>query len=165
VEVEFGAHDDKHRPVEAAEFRLEVVDPAGRPHVVPTRRTAGEGSADVERTQAPGDYWVKATGTVGGRVLGPPAWTRFVVDARDLELDRPAADTGLLQELAVLSGGSVVPPEQLSAYLGRLAEDGPQRAGETSLHRTNLWDHWLVIVAFVTLMSVEWIVRKRRGLV
>ena len=91
--------------------------------------------------------------------------SRFLVDERDLELDNPAADPGLLAELASLTGGSVITPEQHLAFLERLQKEGLIRREETEVTRLTMWDNWPFLILFVALLSVEWTLRKLRGLV
>ena len=44
-------------------------------------------TAEFANTTAPGDYWVSVSARTNGQSIGFDAYTRFIVDARDLELD------------------------------------------------------------------------------
>ena len=104
----------------------------------------------------------------GGTSLGPDAVTRFVVDPRDLELDNPAADPALLADLgAATTGGSVVPPEGLPAFLADVGGGAARTASEsTVLSRTPLYDRLVGPGGCSScLMGAEWFLRKKRGLV
>ncbi len=104
------------------------------------------------------------TASKDGKLVGLPASTRFIVDARDLELDNPAADRDLMNELASSTGAAVIPPEGFGEFLDRLLSEG--LAAELLKHTTvTLWDGWPLLAVFTLLMSTEWYVRKRRGLV
>ena len=172
--LKLGARDADGEPVADARFTVEVTGPDGEIAALTPRASPVDGDgvfrADAADTAAPGDYWVRVRALSNdpdgpGTLLGPDAVTRFVVDPRDLELDNPAADPGLLAELAEVTGGSVVPPEELAAFLARWADGPPAAAERTVLSRTPLYDGWWLPAAFVALLGTEWFLRKKRGLV
>ncbi len=164
VSIEFGAQTENKTPIPDANFQIEVLTPSGETEKVTAQRFGDHGLADFMKTQAPGDYWVRVRGTHNGKSLGLPATARFVVDSRDIEMDNPAADPGLMAEIADMTSGAVVPVEEFGSFLNRILEDGIP--GEVkSYRRINLWDGWPPLLIFILLMSVEWTLRKLRGLV
>jgi hypothetical protein len=58
-----------------------------------------------------------------------------------------------------------MPPEQLGSFLNRMLEEGFAHLDVTQVTRLSLWDNWYFLATFVALMSVEWLLRKIRGLV
>ncbi|NNJ26466.1 glutamine amidotransferase [Alienimonas chondri] len=167
--LKLGARDEEGEPIADAQFTIEVTAPDGEIATL-SPRAAGPASpglfrADAAGTDDPGDYWVRVRATKGGSMVGPDAITRFVVDPRDLELDNPAADPALLADLARVTGGSVVPPEELPAFLAKWADEPPASAESTVLSRTPLYDKWWIPLLFVGLLGTEWFLRKKRGLV
>jgi len=98
-----------------ARFELEVMRPGGGSDRPPAPAGAERNTIDFGGTTAPGDYWARAAATRNGQALGLDGWTRFLVDSRDLELDNPAADPALLQELA--RHGRVLPDPPAAATL------------------------------------------------
>jgi hypothetical protein len=163
--ITFGARTERGEPVADANFRVTVTDPDGGKHEVSVGRQGTENFAEFSNTRIPGDYWIRVEAGKEGNSLGFDAHSRFVVDARDLELDNPAADFGLLEEISALTGGSTMPPEQFSSFLSRLLEAGGTNPEVTKFRQVRFWDSWSFLSLFVALMSVEWFVRKRRGLV
>jgi uncharacterized membrane protein len=162
--LRFGAQDAQKQPVEGVSFAVEVTTPKGEKRPVTAQRAGREWFADYGDTSEPGDYWVTVTATKDGKMFSTPASTRFIVDARDLELDNPAADRDLMNELASLTGAAVIPPEGFGDFLDRLLSEG--LAAELMKHTTiTLWDGWPLLIVFTLLMSTEWYLRKRRGLV
>ena len=154
VEVVCGFRDESGRPITDVEPSLNLKDPDGRKHQRTLRRDGDHFSTRFENTKTPGDYWVEL------RVNGDPRFglgtnSRFIVDARDAELDNPAADPALLNEVALLSGGDFLQPEGLDE----------RRIEITRVRRMPLWDNWPVLGLFVAVLSTEWFIRKRRGLV
>ena len=167
--LKFGARDVEGEPVSDASFTVEVTGPTGEIAAL-TPRAAGADRpglfvAEAADTAAPGDYRVRVRATKDGALLGPDATTRFIVDAVDLELDNPAADPGALAEITALTGGAVVPPEELTAFLEKWAADPPGGAEQTVLSRTPLYDGWWLPLLFAALLGTEWYLRKKRGLV
>jgi hypothetical protein len=164
VTIAMGARDDQNNPVADASFTVEVVGPDGETTTLPTQRSGEETVAEFAATEEAGDYWVIVTGTKNGAPLGPQARTRFIVDARDPEMDNPAADPDLMAEIATITGAVPVEPEDFGEFLDSLLEEG--LAAEVTRHtQFNLWDDWPLLLVFVLLLTTEWFVRKRRGLV
>lgn len=165
VKLAFGARSPDGIAVTNADFEVSVTNPKGELQKLPILRVGNEFSADFLQNVHAGDYWVSVTArSKGGQPIGD-ATSRFLVDERDLELDNPAADHALLAELASLTGGSVVAPEQHGAFLERLQKEGLVRREETEVTRKPLWDNWPFLIVFVTLLATEWTIRKLRGLV
>lgn len=164
VPLTFGARDAEKRPLADAEFEIDVLTPDGERQNVTVLRGGAEGLAEFTETRQPGDYWATVTATHQGNSVGLPAMSRFIVDERDLELDNPAADPDLMAEIAEITGASAIPSEELGAFLQELLDAGI--ATEiTRQSQVNLWDNWPALLLFVVLMTIEWILRKRRGLV
>ena len=164
VPIIFGARDAEKLPIEDAEFGVEVLTPAGERKPLTVVRGGAEALAEFSGTEEPGDYWVTVTASKDGTALSLPAKARFIVDARDLELDNPAADPDLMEELASVTGAVPLPPEQFGPFLDELLEQGISTE-ITRQTEVNLWDNWGLLCAFVLLLACEWFVRKRRGLV
>lgn len=165
VPVEIGIRDEAGRPVPDARIKTQIIRPDGKEYELATARAGDGWQGDFSDTKDPGIYRVVVSASVGGEPIPGQATTRFLVDSRDLELDNPAADPALLKDLARNTGGRVIPPEELKDFLAELIEEGPASLEEKHVTRVPLWDNWWFLGCFVLLMSIEWFVRKRRGLV
>jgi hypothetical protein len=163
VEITFGARSPEGRPIDSGEFRVEVTNPKGEKQQISHQRAGTEHLAKFIDTTKPGVYSVRVEGQEAGKMLGV-AEARFLVYEQDLELYNPAADYALLEEISTTTGGKSVPPEQLSSLLNELARQ-KLNPDVKQITRHNLWDNWLVLMTFVTIMSAEWFFRKNRGLV
>lgn len=159
----FGARAADGTPLDDAEFQVEVTRPDGETDKLTPRRSNTEHSAEFSNTTLPGDYWVRVTASRNGNQLGYTAYTRFIVDARDLELDYPSADYDFLKELSSMSGGSSLKPEELGSLLERLRQT--KFNAMTRIQIITLWDNWWLLLVFVGLMTLEWTLRKKHGLV
>ena len=71
----------------------------------------------------------------------------------------------LLETIASLSGGIAVPPEELGSFLNRMNKDKSWNNDLTRYRRISLWDNWYFLLLFVLLLSLEWFLRKKKGLV
>jgi hypothetical protein len=163
VSMTFGARAPDGLPIDDAEFKVEVTLPDGQKVPVTPRKAAGEDSAEFDKTTMPGDYWIRVSARRNGEMIGTfDASTRFIVDARDLELDYPSADYDFLKQLSSITGGVSLKPEEVDGLLERLKES---KTNLTRLQSITLWDNWGLLLVFVGLMSIEWFVRKKRGLV
>ena len=80
----------------------------------------------------------------------------------DLEMLDTRCDRAMLEQIAELTGGQVVPPTALAEVLN-LASLSPE-VNETVRH-VPLWNRWANLWIVLGCLVVEWIVRKQKGLV
>ena len=165
VPIELGVRDNDGQPVTDAEVKVRLTTPDGTDRDLAALRSGDRWLADFNETQEPGIYRIAVTASRDGQSIPAIATTRFMVDARDLELDNPAADPALLQDLALATGGRVIAPEQLDEFLQELIDHDATQLEDKRVTRLTLWDNWPFLLVFVLSISAEWFVRKRRGLV
>lgn len=162
--AEFGARSNDGKPLKDADFKVRMTDPSGKVSDVPTQRSGDQPFVRIEQASEAGTYKLNVVATRNGNIYGEAA-TRFLVESRDLELDNPAADPEFLRELATLSGGRVIERNKFSDFLDDLIKHGPENLDDMRITRLTLWDNWALLLTFVALMTAEWFVRKRKGLV
>jgi uncharacterized membrane protein len=166
VEFAIGAENAQGEPMDAARFDVVVEKPDGSKAEARPTKAGSEWSATFRETTEPGDYKIVVTGKDGDAVLGT-AEARFLVPAQDLELDRPAAEPGVMAQLAEMTkpaGGAALAAEELPDLLNRLAEKPPELKEEV-IAKVTYWDTWPFFLLFVGLLGTEWFLRKRWGLV
>ena len=105
----------------------------------------------------------KSRPSLRGQPLGE-AKARFLVFQQDLELDNPAADRGTLEGLAAMTGGKTLAAEQLPKLVEQIRKQLHDLDIETQIKET-LWDNWPFFVLLVSVLGLEWYLRKKWGLV
>ena len=86
----------------------------------------------------------------------------FVVEPQDNgEMSLTAANESLLQQLAVASGGEFLREEDLHRLPELLS---PFSGGRVEERDTSLWDSYWWFTAMLLLLTIEWGLRKRAGL-
>jgi hypothetical protein len=86
----------------------------------------------------------------------------FTVNPSDSdELVELAANWPLLEELAAKTGGRVVAPEDAAELVDLLAGKVVSRPQNTE---SRLWEWWPTLIAFLFLLTLEWVGRKWAGL-
>lgn len=155
-----------------AEVRSETFEPLVLPGYELAVREA-DGPADrlaLEPVEgAPGRYeaWLRPTKTGWFRVEpmhapeGRPVGTSFEVVPAALEKEGPV-DLAELDAIAAAPGGVLVmSPAELDAALDSIAS---QTRIETFTNAQTLWDSWATILVLVTVLGLEWWLRKRSNL-
>ena len=163
VEFTAGAQDPTGEPVKDAEFKAEIVLPDGSRRGLTLTHQDSQITGTFRDTQTPGDYAVEVKASQKGQELGT-ARARFLVFQQDLELDNAAADSALMESLAAMTGGQSLAPEQLPELIRRLTEQTSTLEIQQETKKT-FWDTWPFFLFLVGLLSVEWYLRKRWGLV
>ncbi|MCH5372500.1 MAG: glutamine amidotransferase, partial [Planctomycetes bacterium] len=170
VEFNVGVKSPSGTAITGASIKVDLVSPDGDQNSL--RLTADEDhwTGIIERLELPGDYAMVVTAEKDGRVLGTTRG-EFLVYDRDIELSNAAADHDQLSRLAAVTeefGGRVVAPEQLTSLLEEIRDKPP----EMEIEVQTKWqladtprDAWALLIVFVALLTGEWILRKRWGLV
>jgi hypothetical protein len=145
----------------------EIIDPDGRsrPLAWSSVQDGFEARPTVDQR---GQYRVRVEGKVADQSAGESE-TAFVVESVDRELSEPFADLETLKRMAARTasiGGAYVPMEEFGSLLERLRSGGAETR-ITRVHRHYLVDDhpWLWLALFVGLLTLEWIIRRRVGLV
>lgn len=164
-EISFGLRDEQGLPVAGATYVASVLKPDGTQAKLSPKAVDSRGVADFQDTLDPGDYWVTVSTDAGANRGTLYSSTRILVASRDPELDNPAADPGLMRELAHVSGGNFLTPDEFLERLELWATDGLPTLNVKRSERVNLWDNWFSLMAFIIVATAEWAARKKRGLV
>ncbi len=158
--------------VSNADAQAQLVKPDGSTEVIAITPTADgfRGSIETESTAMPGLYRLEAAASSNGQTLGS-AKREFVVMDRDREKSNPAANPDQIVRLANETkefGGAAIEPEKLSELLDEVIANPPMtkieipttwRLGETFA------DAATFLCVFVAMLSIEWWLRKKWGLV
>jgi hypothetical protein len=165
-----GAKSAAGEVIRGASFTAELVSPGGVRKPLAVSSAGDEVSGATDSASLPGDYLIEVKATVGGQVIGT-GQANFQVLDRDLELSNPAADYDLLARLALQTkeaGGKLISPEELP----KLMRDIKDRRHESEIEVQSKWqlgdtslDAWLFLIALVGVLTAEWVVRKKWGLV
>ncbi|QDU62346.1 von Willebrand factor type A domain protein [Planctomycetes bacterium Pan216] len=114
------------------------------------------------KSDQPGDYEVKVRAVDGKEDLGETT-VKFLVYDANAEMQQLAADHDLLRSMAEMTDGEFRNPEELPRFLKSLADrDLNQEVAQIT--QINLWDRWETLLLFFLFLSLEWWIRKRRGL-
>ncbi len=147
--------------------RVKVIATLERENGSKTSWQMGSGAGEWHKRftpEEPGSYTFHAEARdPSGKSIGSDA-VSFQVDVLDVENDNPKANLRLLQRLAALSGGTYFDAEHAPEAFQHLLK---RPAGFSKTVRTisPIWNHWIFFVLFVLLLSTEWGLRKRWGLV
>ena len=163
VDFTAGANAAANEPIKDADYEVHIVLPDGTRRSLQPMRKGEHIAGSFPGTQASGDYTIEVEARQKGKPVGSKQ-ARFLVPERDLELDDAAADADLMQELAGKTGGESLAPEELSMLIERLLEQSESFDIQREA-KQRLWNKWSFFLALVSLLGVEWYLRKRWGLV
>jgi hypothetical protein len=165
-----GVNSPSGEPMGNAELRCELILPDGSRRELRLTRDGASSLGSVESVTAPGDYALEVTASREGKLLGRGRG-EFMVFDRDVELSTPAADHDQLARLAALTkefGGRVVAPEQVPALLEEIRDRPPEMEIEVQTKwqlADTARDAWSLLLLFVAILTGEWFLRKKWGLV
>ena len=137
---------DRNRLRASVEDRLEVLR-------VATASNRFEGRWVAPR---PGRYLLEVADIVP-QADDRPASSVVRIKAPDLEARKPQADHEVLERMADLTGGRVLNLDELVTGFARIEDRSVQIPDDIV---ESLWDSKLVLILFVSLISMEWILRK-----
>jgi uncharacterized membrane protein len=157
-------------------YEVKVFDPAGVETIVPTTRDKSEDRGMFWKTDTAGEYRIEVNGVgkdADGKDITGKATARFLVYEDDAEMRQRAANHDFLKALATAGGGEFHLPDDLAGFLAQLqSQPLPHSAA-----KADLWPEWrrnqprpsgflvAFFLLFVTVLSLEWLLRRRWGLV
>jgi len=127
----------------------------------------GQGVGEHAKRFTPGAagayrFKVSAIGS-GGAVIDSDS-VDIQVAANDIEHDNPKANLKLLRRIATLSGGAYYEPEQArEAFTALLRRDVSFSKPVTEVQ--DVWNLPAVLAVFIGLLALEWVLRKKWGLI
>lgn len=145
----------------------ERIAPDGARSTLPLAR-GDESWRATTTADAAGEHRIRLDVRSGGAVIGS-AETRFLVEDRDVEMIEQLANLDLLRRIAAVSagtGGGFTTLGGLPDLLEKIRADHvvAPRYETRSLDVSDVLG-WPLLVAMVMLLSMEWMIRKRAGLV
>jgi hypothetical protein len=170
VEFELGARNKDGDPILDTNFDVLIISPDGQQQAIQASRDDQQWRGSAGPFETAGNYTLRVTANRDGSELGS-AERQFAIQATDLELVDPAANPSQLEMLARLTsdaGGRALAPEELPALIREIGENPPQ-AKITYQSKWQLtdkkFDAWAMFLCAIALVSCEWYLRKRWGLV
>jgi hypothetical protein len=167
AEVRATVLDPQYRPDDTRELWLEwtEADTSGAASEVRRLPMPADPDSPGGRRQGlpplpPGEYRFRvATEEPDGPRVGE--WTPLTVDAYSVEFRDPRPDVAGLRALTEGSGGRLLADDEGLSWLEQL-DLSPRR--EVELSRFDLWSSWWALLPFLGLISCEWGLRRRWGL-
>jgi hypothetical protein len=162
--------DGDLRPVESEELRAEITrdgEVLAKVPLLPVKDAAGLFEAELERCREPGRYEVRLSGDPVDRLVKEDGRKELMTSFRvvgthgPVELADTTPDPALMETIATLSGGKVVPPDHAGGLAELFLTDKTQR---TELRETTLWDNALLLLLLAGLLGGEWVLRRSGGL-
>jgi uncharacterized membrane protein len=154
--------DDDFRPIANAEVAIQIIAPNGDTRQMPAALSnAQEGRyAVAARFDQSGVYRVEAIASRGSATIGT-ASRPVLVGGVDLEMTQPRLNEAVLQRLSSETGGHYIRAAQADRLPALLRES---RADAGTPEQRDLWHNGWSLLAIITLLGIEWVLRRRAGL-
>lgn len=166
VEFTVGATSPQGEPLRDAEFEATALLPDGNRRPVHLSRQGNQMLGQFKQTDLAGDYTLNVSAKSQSAAVGE-GHARFIVYDQDLELENSTPRPTLMANLAdatKLAGGRSVVPEELSKLCQQLHHRPRDSEIAVETKRTP-WDSPWFFLFVVGLLSGEWFLRKKWGLV
>ena len=168
VPIKLRVLKDDFTPTREASVQLRVFSPEGEPLLVSASADSEEGEYTGEFTPTrEGTYRVEAEASLGGKVLGKDK-TSFTTAFSYGEADDGLPRLDLLKQIAEASKGEYIPiadwnDKALERIATRLESIAPSEIVEQ--RQTRLWNNLWPFAIMLALLSVEWWMRRKWGLI
>ena len=165
VQLTGQVYDESLNPVSDASVDVRITAPDGT--VSPYAMDAiGSGRYTLDAGSFPeGTYRYQAVATHEGKELGTDEGS-FAVGSLTLEFKETRANAALMRQIAHRSGGELLEDGGMDVFTSRLSSSGAlssvvvESASETELRRM-----YVFLAIIVVLLTTEWFIRKRSGMV
>jgi hypothetical protein len=163
VSLRVEARDKRFSPVSDARVEARILGPGGLSDVVelnPLPLEAGVYTGEWV-AQKPGSYLVEASAKRGADEIGRDVLT-FRREDGVAENFRAEQNRELLEKIAEQTGGRYYTPDNVAKLAGEISYS---EAGITTRETRDLWDMPAVFLLLILLCAVEWLLRRKWGVV
>ncbi len=163
--IEFSAqvYDDSYNPVDNAKISVSILGEGEKRDISLSSYGNGRYSGSAEGF-ASGDYAFSGSAELEGRKLGSDRG-RFSVGELNLEYRDMTMNINLLRNIANESGGKFYLPDETDKFINDLLNDRNFQARPITLRsETALWDIPWLLAGAILCFGIEWLVRKRSGM-
>ena len=159
VTLHANAFDPNGAPLKEGSVAVDLTAPDGRTQRIELQKNDSTWGAFSGRFKAdfPGSWKLRATAT---GAENKPLETTILVQGSEIEKTGQPARPEVLEEMAKVSRGRVIQPDQLADLIREINALPEPRPLE---NRIPLGSHWATIAALVTLLGIFWIGRKLNG--
>lgn len=163
------ANSDANEQINDAQFSGTLVDPEDVRSPI-SILAGGQSHVDRKLVEKPGIYRIEVSAARNDEPIGEAA-AEFVVFDNDKETANPAADTEHLNRLSERTsafGGRMIDPSEVPAALDEIVKLAPKLEIDVPI-KWQLGDTWydslVYLLLFASLLTLEWWMRKKWGLV
>lgn len=152
--------DAYYHPIKAENASATIKTESGQEQHITLQSTPGSPGLYTAQIQPDrvGRYEVSLTSPANPQAK---ADTAFVVESLALEKQKPELDEALLKKIAAAGGGKYYQPNQLADWMKSLPNNTLVIRNEQEIE---LWSNWRLLALFLTPLFIEWMGRKRKGL-
>jgi len=159
VQFKAEVYTEDYRPLDDAEVRVQVKNNRLEQELLLAGRGNGKYEGTLQVLEG-GDYQFSGQANSKGQSVGVDSG-RFSIEPFSLEFQNTRMEADLLQKMAVSTNGRYFSPEDLTA-LPELLNFPPRRTVES--REWELWNKWALLGFIVTFLSIEWFLRKKKGM-
>jgi len=171
VRVKAYVYNENYDPVNNAQIKAQVQTPAKATRdLIFTLEENGRYSAEFSPTMD-GNYKIDVEALFfrysaereqrNGSLIGKSS-TEFIVQTATLEFLNTQLNEPLLKEIADISGGSYNKINDISNLPSSIKETKDK---VISIRERSIWDNAIVLIIVMALLTTEWLIRKKKGLV
>lgn len=151
-------YDRSYKPLTGAEVTAEISGPEGNLTLDFTPSGEGEYSAETRFFQE-GTYRYRVFTIAGSDTM--LAEGEFTIEAFNPEFIDPAMRPDLLRSVAEAGGGGFYLPGDFDEFIDRYS---PASESYIDSRRIGTFPRWWSLSVIICLLSAEWIIRKRKGM-
>lgn len=159
VHFEAEVYTEDYRPQDDAEVRLRVQNSRLEQELILNGKGNGKYEGTLQVLEG-GDYRFVGEARIKNQRVGADSG-RFSIEPFSLEFQNTRLEAEMLQKMAATTNGQYFAPDDLST-LPDLLDFPPRRNVES--REWELWNKLALLLLIVTFLSIEWFVRKRKGM-
>jgi hypothetical protein len=159
VTLNANAFDANGAPLQQGSVAVDLTSPDGRTQRIELQKNESAWGAFSGRFRVdlPGAWKLRATAS---GAEDSPVETTILAQGVEIEKTGQPSRPEVLEEMAKVSRGRIIQPEQLAELIKEITALPEPRLIE---NRIPLWSHWATIATLVALLGVFWVGRKLNG--